>query len=81
VAEVEAIEAPPAQPVSAPGELKSAADLLARAYRELGLRRNDILRILGVSSLGEITDFDKAWEVLVDACRSEGAEEASPTSE
>ena len=82
VAEVEAIEAPPAQPVSAPGELRSAADLLARAWRELGLRRNDILRILGVSSLGEITDFDKAWEALVEATGGQtGTEEASPTPE
>ena len=70
VAEVEAIEVS-AQPVSAPGELKSAADLLARAFRELGLRRNDILRILGVGSLGEITDFDKAWEDLIAASGSE----------
>jgi len=60
--EGKALPFPEVPPVS--GELRSVADLLARAWRELGMKRGDILQILSINSLGEITDLDEAWEKL-----------------
>lgn len=67
-------------PVTGEGEITSAAELLARASREFSLRRKDILEILEVSSLGEITDLNKAWTKIKEnkgaTDRPEGAKEA-----
>ena len=61
---IEAAEMRYEAPVIGEGEITSAAELLARASRECSLRRKDILEILGVSSLGEITDFPASWEKI-----------------
>lgn len=50
-----------------PGEvspIRNAADLLARAQAEYGLRRADVLAQLGKSRLEEIQDFDAAFGQL-----------------
>jgi len=73
---IEAAEAEYQPPAPAPsGEITSIAELLARAQKEFGLRRKDILNILGVNSLGEITDLQASWEKISAINRQTGAGE------
>ncbi len=49
------------------GKIKGTADFLARAQAEKGLRRADILKQLGLTSLSEIADLEEAYGRLEEA--------------